>query len=270
MKEAAAIEIIPRFNQVDLDVKEAFAGGFKEYATEADLKASQRILKKVRPQFPGSYSEEEIYEDRFDHEYIWQFDPVDGTQEFGKGLTNSYAMHAALLHRTSQGYQPIAGVIYLPGTDKLWYTDEHGLHFIDQGLEKPLPELTRENIRGYVRRLDPNDRISSFYTNLGRKLNMHAITLASGGGGASISDLLEGTLNLIIMNYDYTKEWDLAMAEPIIKARGGFICDMSGNDFTYNRRENPPFNRNGYVISVVFKKQEIIPEIPEDLLIKKL
>lgn len=76
------------------------------------------------------------------------------------------------------------------------------------------------------------------------------------------------------MNYNYTKEWDLAMAEPLIRARGGFICDLDGNEFTYNRKDSQglgePYNLNGYVISIAFSKEEIIPNISKDLLIDKL
>lgn len=269
MKEAAQKEILPRFGRVNLRVKESF-GSFDEYATEADKEASKIILEKIRPEFPGSYSEEQLFENRFDYDLVWQFDPLDGTQEFGESLADGYAMHGALLKREGKIWKPINGIIYLPGVDKLWYSDGEELHFICEGSERALPEITRNEIRGYVRKVDPNHKIGNFYLTLGEKLGIGAVTLASGGAGASISDLLEDKINLIIMNYDYTKEWDLAMAEPIIKARGGFICDMFGNEFCYNRKENPPFNRNGYVISVAFKKEEITPEIPKDLLIRKL
>jgi 3'-phosphoadenosine 5'-phosphosulfate (PAPS) 3'-phosphatase len=70
------------------------------------------------------------------------------------------------------------------------------------------------------------------------------------------------------MNYDYTKEWDVAMAEPHIHEQGGFLCDLNANEFTYNRKD--PFNRNGYIASIAFEKAEIMRFISPDLLIRKL
>lgn len=273
IREASKNEILPRFGKV-VGEEKGEKKGFKDIVTQADLKSSEYILNKIRPKFPGSYSEEHKFEDRFNYDLIWQIDPVDGTDEFCEKIEDGYACHAALLKRNEKGFFPVAGIIYLPGVDKLWYNDGLNTKYIKEGKEEPFFEIKRNEIIGYTRKVDKNEKLIDFYKGLEKKLNLPSKVLERGGSGASIADLLEGKINLIIMNYNYTKEWDLAMAEPIIESRGGFICDFNGNDFNYNRKDSlgkeEPYNLEGYVISIAFKKEEIIPLIPKNLLINKL
>ncbi|MFH0936335.1 MAG: inositol monophosphatase family protein [Candidatus Woesearchaeota archaeon] len=271
LREAAQKEILPRWGKVIAEQK-GDQKKFIDIVTEADKKASEYILNKIRKKFPGSYSEENKFLDRFDHHLIWQIDPIDGTQEFCMSFADGYACHAALLKKQDDlNFLPVAGIVYLPGVDKLWYTDGSGIiTYSVKGKELPLPSLSKEQLIGYIRKVDQNESLKRFYRTLGNILGLHSRILPCGAAGASISDLLENKINLIILNYNYSKEWDLAMAEPIIRARDGFICDLKGNNFTYNRKDSPgknePYNLNGYVISIVFKKEEIIPYIPKDLL----
>lgn len=275
LREAAKKEILPRWGRINAKQKGTLRR-FKDIVTEADTKASEYILSRIRTKFPGSYSEEQKFPDRFDYDLIWQIDPLDGTQEFCEEHIDGFASHAALLKRNKDGfYLPVAGIIYLPGVDKLWYNDGSSdvVHMVE-GINARIPEVCRHKLIGYVREVDPDDSLTQFYHDLGRQLGLKTQVVPRGGAGASISDLLEGKINLIIMNYDYTKEWDLSMAEPIIRTRGGFICDFDGHEFTYNRKDSgglgEPYNLRGYVISIAFKKEEIVPHIPKELLVNRL
>lgn len=275
LREVAKQEILPRFGKTTSSQKGRLKQ-FKDIVTEADLKASKYILEKIRIDFPGSYSEEHKYPDRFEHDLIWQLDPLDGTDEYCEKMKDGYACHAALLKRTPDAvFLPVAGIIYLPGVDKLWYNNgSKEVVFVSWGRKLQPPKPRRTELIGYIRAVDPDDKLTRFYHDLGQTLRLKTNILQRGGAGAAISDLLEGTINLIVFNYNYSKEWDLAMAEPIIKAAGGFICDLEGNEFTYNRpdspRKNEPYNLNGFVISIAFKKDEIIPHIPKNLLTRRL
>ena len=116
------------------------------------MAASRYILERIRVRFPGSYSEEQKYPDRFDYDYVWQLDPVDGTQEFYSGMANGYAVNAALLHRQANGtYQSIAGIIYLPSSDTVWYSN-------GKTLNRPA-QPTRQQLCGWNRAVDPNKAV---------------------------------------------------------------------------------------------------------------
>jgi fructose-1,6-bisphosphatase/inositol monophosphatase family enzyme len=277
MKEATAQEILPRWGKVEVRAKNENYG-FKDLVTQADIQASVYILNNIRPMFPGSYSEEQKFDDRFDpkNTMLWQIDPVDGTQEFCEGFKEGYSCLAALLKKQANGtFFPVAGIIYLPALDTLWYSDGVGhVSFLVNGQPKALPTYSRQELCGYQRKVAPSQRLERFYKELGDRLGINTKIVLSGGAGASIADLLSGKINLIIMNNNSTKDWDIGMAEPIIKSLGGFICDFEGNEFTYNRQDTPglcePYNMRGYIISIVFKKEEILPLITNDLFEDKL
>lgn len=272
MKSAAKEEILPRLGEV-VD-KSKSNHDFKDIVTEADKKASDYILERIRDAFPGSYSEEDKKEDRFKYDFLWQIDPLDGTHEFCENMAGGYACHAALLKKINSIYMPVAGIIYLPGKDKLWFSEGKNVKFEKEGKISKIKLSNKDKIRGWVRKVDPNEKVIEFYNQVGSDLGKEVEINYGGGAGASISDLLEGKTNLIVMNYDYPKEWDLAMAEPIVRAAGGFICDLEGNEFIYNRKDveglGEPYNLKGYVISIAFKKDEILSRIPQDLLVKRL
>lgn len=274
--EACKKEVLPRWWNV-IAKEKWYKKQFRDIVTEADLKTSEYILNHIRPKFPGSYSEEHKFLDRFSNDLIWQIDPVDWTDEFCEEIIDGYACHAALLKRAQDDiFYSVAWIIYLPGVDKLWYNYglNKGVIFINKWIKKVIPNNSRDKLVWYIRNVDQNEKLKQFYNVLWKKLNIPSKTILSWWAWASISDLLEWKINLIVMNYNYTKEWDLAMAEPIIKELGWFICDFDGNDFIYNRQDvdklDEPYNLNGYVISIVFNKDEIISNIPKDLLINKL
>lgn len=275
LREAAEREILPRWGKV-IARQKGEQKRFRDVVTEADIKASEYLLEKVRRKFPGSYSEEHKYPDRFETDLLWQFDPVDGTDEFCAQMADGYACHAALLKRKNLNiFFPVAGIIYLPGVDKMWYSFENGeVVFVNHGQRAIVPKISRRDLRGWIRKVDPSEKLCAFYESLGKELGLPVEIVSGGGAGASMADLLEGRTNLVVMNYNYTKEWDLAMAEPLVRARGGFICDFDGNDFEYNRPDSPgkgePYNLRGYVASIVFSREDILSRIPKDLLVDRL
>lgn len=177
-------------------------------------------------------------------------------------------MQGALIKNKDGICRPIAGVIHVPGSGLLCCSDGEKIILEIKGVGKTPVIARNERILGYQRRVDPNSKVDAFYSLLAKKHKIPASTILSGGAGASVADLLQGKLNLIVMNYDYTKEWDVSFAEPILRALGGFVCDLSGNPFSYERRDR--FNRDGYVMSATFRIGQVIPFIPKDLLIKKL
>lgn len=260
---AAADEcILPRFGkQLQIDHKEQVVG-YKEIVTEADLAASDFMLDRLRGRWPGSYSEESSPEEKarstkFD--VLVQLDPIDGTNEFSDGMADGFAVHAAVLHRVGgKPYQPVAGFIYIPGEKKLWFTDELGqLHLQLDGVEQELPEVAPiDAVRGYVRKYRISDNLLKYYELLGERLDLPVEIVELGGSGSGFSALLEGRINVKFQNLNYSKEWDLSMAVPMILARGGFVTDVFGRQYEFNRQD--PYNRAGYISSLSFRSDQIL------------
>ncbi len=275
IKDASQKEILPRFCNVKGQYK-INNTNFKELVTEADIKASEFVLNKIRKKFPGSYSEEHKYPDRFEHDLIWQLDPVDGTEEFFRGNKEGYSFLAALLKKQTNGiYLPVTGIIYLPGVDKLWYNDgSNKIIFVEEGKEKQVPTLRKDKLIGEIRKIDPSKKLEKIYYSLGQKLGVDVEIIYTGATGSSISDLLEGKINLYLMNYNYAKDWDIGMAETIIRTLSGFICDFDGNKFIYNKTDiknyGEPYLMKGIAASIVFNKNEILPLINSKMIENKL
>ncbi len=265
LRAAARQEILPRFGAVQQHPK-AQHGYYADVVTEADLGASRYLLNHLQANFPGSFTEEELEPARFEHDWVWEIDPLDGTREFCAGMEDGYGMLAALLHRQPDGsYQPVIGITYLPVSDTLVYNDSAGrVHYLVAGQERSLQITPRSPLKGYIRTSDPSVPLEHWYHSLASQLGLKA-TIVHAGGATAVHQLLNNSLNLFIINHDFSSEWDIAACQPVVRALGGWVCDFFGNDFTYNRTDT--FNRNGFIISIVYRKEEIIPRLPVDLLI---
>lgn len=262
MREVATQEVLSRFGRLGLDGTVDF-----DISTEADKRASLELIARCGARFPGSYSEEHLLPERFDAPagFIWQFDPVDGTIDFANCVQDGFAMHAALLHKRDDGcFIPVAGIVYLPGVDRLWYGWD-GVQPVCQeaGQVKKFPAQSRAGLRCYLWRFFDNQKLREACSSIAAalpgqpQLEMHIC----GAMGSGVSSLLSGEIDLLIANQNSSKEWDVAMALPLVRARGGFICDCDGREFkSYCRAE--PFNSRGVVMSITCRKEEILPHIP--------
>lgn len=282
MRKTAYEEIFPCLEKgVQAEYKEG-AGG-RELVTEVDRAASKRLLKETQPRYPGSFSEEEIGDWRFLYGELWEFDPLDGTEEAYRGIRDGWAMHGAFLQREGEVYHSRAGVIYVPGRDSLWFGDGKRAVWEQYLKRKEFPKTDASRLRCWVRQVNIDDKtqkynregkivpvvrtMQEYYTNLADRLGVALDIVPGGGSGAHFAELLEGKINLVLLPWDDSKEWDIAMAAPLVKARGGFLCDFAGNEYTYNRRD--VLNRNGYVASIAFKKEEIIPHLSLEMVLTK-
>ncbi len=283
MKEASRIEIMPRFGNATREEK--IGAGGKESVTAADRGGSKYILQRRCLVRPGSFSEEDMDDKRFLYDEAEEYDPVDGTDEFIAGMLDGFAMHGALVRRApgENFYRSVGGVIYLPGRDKLWYSDGENVCYEITGKTCDVHSPNRERLRGWVRDLDIKkeakgcdryervvnlvESMTQYYGQIGKRLGLDVDIVPGGGSGASFADLLEGKINIILVGGHNSKDWDIAMAEPIIRARGGFICDFAGKEYTYNRRD--VLNRGGYVASIAFKKEDILPHLSLDMVLSE-
>ncbi len=256
---------------------------YSELVTAVDINLSKIILAAARESLPQSYSEEELPTEPCTADLLWQIDPLDGTDEFAQGLTHFCGVSAALLRRKDNGtYQAIAGIIHIPAQDLLLCADllNSTLVIQDNGIDirNRVKESYRVNkaehsiLRGYQRATDSNQEVESYYQTLAQRLNLEAETIRCGGAAHGFAALVLGEINVLCFNYDYSKEWDVSAAQPIIEALGGFVCDLTGQEISYNKsnKVQDQFNRQGFIASIVFSKEQILPEDTAALLLRRL
>lgn len=260
---------------------------YSELVTAVDINLSKIILAAAREALPQSYSEEELPIEPSTAKLLWQIDPLDGTDEFAQGLTHFCGGSAALLSKKDNGtYQAIAGIIYIPAQELLLSADltnstlviqENGIDITNRVEENYRANKAEHSIlRGYQRAIDSNQEVESYYQTLAQRLNLKAETIRCGGAAHGFAALVLGEINVLCFNYDYSKEWDVSAAQPIIEALGGFVCDLTGQEIRYSKSYNKSnktqdqFNRQGFIASIVFSKEQILPENTAALLLRRL
>ncbi|MBI2579569.1 MAG: hypothetical protein HYW27_01570 [Candidatus Aenigmarchaeota archaeon] len=259
--EAADRFILPRFrNLEDGDVLNK--GDFDKTVTAADMETSSFLLDSCRERFPGSFTEEDMDDRRFEHDTLWSIDPLDGTDEFRRGR-EGFGIQAALLERKNGGYFPAAGFLYLPVRKTFVYATQSEGPFVDDGhVIREIKVPISRNITGFQREIDISKELDEFYKFM-RKKGYEVNSMNIGGACASVAQMLLGSPypNLYICPRPYTKEWDTSPFENMIARAGGFISDLYGNQFTYNRHDVR--NLNGFVICIGYEKGRVMSWIDE-------
>lgn len=90
--------------------------------TEVDIKSQNTILKTLEKgieKFDLALLTEESVDDksRFEKEYFWCIDPLDGTLPFTEGV-EGYSVCIALVNK---GGEPVIGIVYDPKNDTLYH-----------------------------------------------------------------------------------------------------------------------------------------------------
>jgi len=109
-----------------------------EPVTIADLEVNKLIINRINENYPGFkwgfLSEENVKEGicrNLDYEWLWVFDPLDGTKDFIQG-TGNYAMHLALNYRN----RPFIGVVLIPARNELWISNGDKLFYENRSGDK--------------------------------------------------------------------------------------------------------------------------------------
>lgn len=272
------------------DTKET--SGYREVFTRADIQMSERFLEAFEASGLEAYYTEEhgpysgkyegsqqslpyrSFEDYSRANVLAVADPLDGSKEFVHGLSG-FAMHVALLVRHNGQFVPVIGIVYVPARDELWYNSSPShLYFetggktflMDKVPEVDLLEAQRRNLQCHFSPFDLSDPQKQLYRGMTDACGFSGYDLVDGGAaGSSLSLLLQNRLDVVVAPVDFSKQWDNAMVEPLLKLRGGWQIDATGSFFSNFHREDP-FNRNGYIACVGLPVERIIPKIPGDLI----
>ena len=260
---------------LDVAIEAAFAGGaaiMEVYAheftveqkadrsplTEADRRshiAIQQVLQSTGLPVLSEEGTDVPLEQRQEWERYWLVDPLDGTKEFIK-RNGEFAVCIALMKRDSEpagvlgAATPIAGVVYSPVQDKLYFaaTGEGSFCCVDAA--------TRKGISAYERvamstRL-PIGPPPSTYTILASRSHKSPeteafiekqekergeVALTSMGSALKFGLVAEGKADAY-PRYAPTMEWDTAAGQIICTEAGKQLIDLTTNaPMRYNKHE---------------------------------
>ena len=220
--------------------------------TYADLKVNEIIIKKINEKYHNVkweiLSEENVKSTprkmKFNNDWVWVLDPLDGTKDFIQGTSN-YAMHLALNYKG----RPYLGIVLIPERDELWISNGEEVWCEKKNGSKLKPKLSKnKNLREMVLVTSKNHRNETL-KNLIQKLQFKNV-IVMGSIGCKISSILRGEsdiyISLSLPGKTSPKDWDFAAPEAILLAAGGGITNLQNEKISYGKSN---FEQGGILIA---------------------
>jgi myo-inositol-1(or 4)-monophosphatase len=202
-----------------------------DFATEVDLAIERQVVEALTAKTGIGVHGEEFGGADLDSPLVWVLDPIDGTFNYAAGSP----MAAILLGLVRDGV-PVAGLTWVP------FTGERFTGVVGKPLQRngdKLPPLQPAELSDSVVgvstfNVDSRGKVPGRYRlavieNLSRKcsrMRMHGAT------GIDLAYTAAGILGGAISFTGHV--WDHAAGVALIRAAGGLVTDLAGNDWTVN------------------------------------
>ena len=189
--------------------------------TAVDVAISENIVRALRADFPGDqYFSEELADTTepipVTSRFCWVLDPIDGTNNFALGIP-----HCAISVALCEHGEPVYGVIYdLSRRSLLHGGPGFGVWDGDRAVKVASGPITRETLIGFHSPFDKSllplasGILGQFKIRGLGSATLHLAYVAAG--------LLEGCVDFNV------KIWDLAAAIPLVRAAGGEVHFLNG------------------------------------------
>lgn len=235
----AAQEIAQRAGQLLRDKqnqpRQAKSKGLRDIVTDADFASQQLITSLILERFPdhGFMAEEEDSGLPDSGPYIWVIDPIDGTNNYARGLGN-YSISIAAGQQTAAGLQIRVGVIYDPLRDETFSALENqGATVNGRPLQVSAADRLIESIFSLDWSHDQSFRLKTLQI-----LNKIApeVRTVRGIGSAALamawiaSGRIESYLNMNLY------AWDTAAGQLLIKEAGGQVTGFENQPWHPDQR----------------------------------
>lgn len=187
--------------------------------TDADLAIQEHLALEIARAFPDDAvvgEEGQQTDGRSDALYSWVIDPVDGTNNFGRGLPGFSVSIGVLRNR-----QPFAGAVYDPITRWLFTACAGGGAWLNERplRTRPAP-LSRSSL--FAIRTPLEDGVPPFVEGWLRRYRLRRF----GSTALHLCYVALGALDLV---HDHRASlWDIAGAAPILLEAGGVLTTVDG------------------------------------------
>ena len=200
--------------------------------SNGDLEVNKILTKKILSLTPNiSIVSEEASENKTKDnlENFWLIDPIDGTYDYINDL-DEFTINAGLIIQK----KPVAGLIYAPAKNRMFYSYGDGLSF---------ELINGEPIKlGHSKNFDKNEIKFVSYSNkikpeideIYKKLNVKKYVR------------MKSSLKFCVIaagEYDgyvaepRASEWDIAAGHAILKHSGGSVTDFNGQEILYGKKD---------------------------------
>ncbi len=212
--------------------------------TKADIASHNVIMEFLEKTGIPVLSEEgkDIpYSERQNWENLWIVDPSDGPKDFIK-KNGEFTVNIALI----ENHQPVAGVVYAPAIDELYYSDRENGAFLTMGkhsqsLESAIVnsvKIPSERPTKYTvvaSRSHMSSETEDFVNEL--RVEHGELELISKGSSLKLCMVARGKANCY-PRFAPTMEWDTAAGQAICNHAGFTVTDWKTKEpMQYNREE---------------------------------
>ncbi|MFV1994702.1 MAG: 3'(2'),5'-bisphosphate nucleotidase CysQ, partial [Verrucomicrobiales bacterium] len=215
--------------------------------TEADRRSNEVIVGALREGYPDiPFISEETravgYEERRHWERFWLIDPLDGTKEFVK-RNGEFTVNIALIERGV----PVAGVVYQPVGDRLYYAVEgNGSFLVEEGgdplrLSAGAHYRDRDKVLVVASRSHLTPEVEAFVEEL--RAGGKKVEFLSAGSSLKLCLVAEGRA-AVYPRLGPTMEWDTGAAHAVVIEAGKEVLDfVTRRPLVYNKENllNPFF-----------------------------
>lgn len=220
--------------------------------TSADLKVNELIIRKIKENYKninwGIISEENVKSTNkmpdTGKDWIWVFDPLDGTKDFIQG-TSDYAMHLALNYKQ----KPYLGIVLVPKKEELWISYGEEVWCEKKNGLKNKPNLSKnKSLKDMVLVTSKNHR-NEILKNLIQKIQFNEVKIM-GSVGCKITSIAKGDsdiyISLSLPGKSSPKDWDFAAPAAILKAAGGAITNLDNEELIYGKSK---YEQGGIIVA---------------------
>lgn len=264
--------LISSYVDKHVDVKNKGVGDTlaSQVVTEVDVMAQELILKmlaKITAEYDlGTLGEESPdNHERFEKDYFWAIDPIDGTLAF-INKEHGYSTSIALVSKSGE---PVIGVIFDPLTKTLYHAIKgQGAYYsgrkwtMEEEADAPLAFMNGKSFLDNPRK----ESILSEMKVVSEKLGYSGLTEQYQGGAALIASW---ALEKAPACYFYLPKkvdgggsiWDFAASACIYSEAGAWVSDIHGNPLDLNRPDSTYMNHRGVIYATNEKLAKEIVEV---------
>lgn len=226
-----------------------------QVVTEVDRQAQEIILKTLEPTLKkydlGLLTEEsEDNHSRFDKDYFWCIDPLDGTLPFIES-SPGYSVSIGLVSK--QGNAQI-GVVFDPVTETLYKSISNRGTYVN-GISAKLhnhsvkPKLTMFSDRSFLDH-PQFEKIQEGISKIADNLGYSEVELIKHGGGALNACWIIDHSPAVYFKFPKPSAgggslWDYAASACILKEAGGHVSNIFGKMLNLNRLDSTFMNKSG-------------------------
>lgn len=204
-----------------------------DFATEVDLSIERQVVAALEAATGIGVHGEEFGGPDLNSPLVWVLDPIDGTFNYAAG-----SPMAAILLGLLQDGEPVAGLTWLPFADQRYTAVQDGPLRCNGVVQPPLrsADVSHSIVGMGTFNVAAGGRFPGRYrlailenmSRLSSKLRMHGAT------GIDIAYVGAGIMGAAISFGHHV--WDHAAGVALVRAGGGIVTDLSGDDWTVGSR----------------------------------